>query len=102
MNREDIIRMAREAELYEDGQFFVCKHEELGRFAALVAAAEREACAKVCDEQKDRSLAARDKSKRVTDERIYHAAVQTAAWNAAAIRARGNKNDQRQSIETSA
>lgn len=48
--REEIIRMARKAGLYEDGQFFVCKADELGRFAALVAAAEREVCAKVCEE----------------------------------------------------
>ena len=53
MNREQIIRMAREAEfeVYEtdvwitDGWWT----EELERFAALVAAHEREACAKVCD-----------------------------------------------------
>ena len=53
MDREDIIRMAREAgfEVYgtdvwiTDGWWL----EELERFAALVAATEREACAKVCD-----------------------------------------------------
>ena len=53
MDREDIIRMAREAEfeVYEtdvwitDGWWT----EELERFAALVAAHEREACAKACD-----------------------------------------------------
>ena len=59
MTRDDIIRMAREAGLLncdcclpfweEDDQenwkrFFV-------NFAALVAAAEREACAKVCEEE---------------------------------------------------
>ncbi len=58
MNRDDIIRMAREAGLasiysacdepgvryaYEDWD------EELERFAALVAATEREACAQLCD-----------------------------------------------------
>ena len=51
MNREDIIKLAREAEfeVYEtdvwitDGWWL----EELERFAALVAAHEREACAKV-------------------------------------------------------
>ena len=56
MNREDIIRMATEAgfEVYgtdvwiTDGWWL----EELERFAALVAAFEREACAKVCDELK--------------------------------------------------
>lgn len=51
--------------------------------------AEREECAKVCDEQVERSLAAIEKSKRITDQRIYRAAAQTATWNAAAIRARG-------------
>ena len=48
MTRDDIIRMAREAGVYT-------AHTELTlmagleRFAALVAAAEREACAKVCE-----------------------------------------------------
>jgi hypothetical protein len=51
MNRDDIIRMAREAEgiqfNYRPSEEFVCFAE---RFAALVASAEREACAKVCDD----------------------------------------------------
>ena len=57
MTREDVIRMAREA-----GVFFsvpdVCPAEPLEhhvkaveRFADLVAAHEREECAKVCEEQ---------------------------------------------------
>jgi hypothetical protein len=54
-----------------------------------IAAAEREACAKVCDEQVERSLASIEKTKRTTDHRIYRAGAQTATWNAAAIRARG-------------
>ena len=46
MNREDIIRMAREAGLSNDfGKFGYPYLPELERFAALVAAAEREACA---------------------------------------------------------
>ena len=59
MNRDDIIRMAREA-ASEDGSIdrndgknvvlYAAKTSRfLERFAALVAAAEREACAKVCD-----------------------------------------------------
>jgi uncharacterized protein (UPF0216 family) len=44
MTQEDILRMARAAGLYEDGKFFVLEHGELERFAAIVAAAEREAC----------------------------------------------------------
>jgi hypothetical protein len=52
MNRDDIIRMAREADLLvlaqiPDDSVFVA---DLERFAALVAAAEREACAAVCEE----------------------------------------------------
>lgn len=79
MNREDIIRMAREAgfeELFKDSHDWVCFTEEIERFAALVAAAEREkqaeafqqiltatqneaqaaereACAKVCEAEAD-------------------------------------------------
>jgi len=57
MNREDIIRMAREAggtemEPYDYGarpDRFIMRHEVLDRFAALVAAAEREACAQIAD-----------------------------------------------------
>ena len=46
MNREAVIRMAREAGLDPDLWNYTDAFE---RFAALVAAAEREACAKVCD-----------------------------------------------------
>ena len=45
MTREDIVRMAKEAGMES---FNICV--ELDDFAALVASAEREACAKVCDE----------------------------------------------------
>ena len=48
MNREDIIRMAREAGLVNwEATAYA---NELERFAALVASAEREACAKLCEE----------------------------------------------------
>jgi hypothetical protein len=64
----DIIEMAREAgwkdlresdsEMHED--FFMGKTQDLERFAALVAAAEREACARISEEwlgpTKDREL----------------------------------------------
>ena len=49
MNREELIRMAREAGALHDGPLFVPDAFAL-RFAALVAAAEREACAKVADD----------------------------------------------------
>lgn len=71
--REDIIRMAREAGLprFGDTDEIFSLHSVI-RFAALVAAAEREACAKVCDEQD-------------------HDGVMIAKDCAIAIRARGNK-----------
>jgi hypothetical protein len=50
MDREDIIRIAQEcqfAHYYESGDLVAMP--QLERFAALVAAHEREACAKVCD-----------------------------------------------------
>ena len=50
MTRDDIIRMAKEAGLSNEiGVFGYPYLPELERFAALVAAAEREACAKVCE-----------------------------------------------------
>ena len=53
MNREDIIRMAREAGGWKQWEARVMTPQVLERFAALVAAAEREACAKVCEEYQD-------------------------------------------------
>ena len=60
MTRDDIIRMAREAghairnidgeDEVMDGDNYHIQTELIERFAALVAAAEREACAKVCEE----------------------------------------------------
>ena len=49
MNHADVIRMAREAgfeELFKDSHDWVCFTEEIERFAALVAAAEREELAR--------------------------------------------------------
>ena len=74
MDREDIIRMAREA-----GLAYGSDEKPLNsvtRFAALVAAHEREACAKVADEQ-------------AQDEPYGHAKFRCNNI-AAAIRARGN------------
>jgi hypothetical protein len=71
VNRDDIIRMAREAGCV-DPMVFLASYE---RFAALVAAAEREACAKVALDADDQgSVNQRLMRKRIT----------------AAIRARGN------------
>ena len=50
MTRDDIIRMAREARLVPKWLELCSKDEKaLVRFAALVAAAEREACAQIAD-----------------------------------------------------
>jgi len=86
MNKEDIIRMAREATKEaprEDwnSTAWVFGDETLERFAALVASAEREACAKVCD------FRARSYSNE-TDMWAYEH-VREAKICATAIRARG-------------
>lgn len=52
MTRDDVEKVAFEAGLLYNTGKFVCGPplDNLGKFAALVAAAEREACAKVCDQ----------------------------------------------------
>jgi len=50
MTRDDIIRMAREAGAHEKYGVLYLLPEELERFFALAAAAEREACADICDQ----------------------------------------------------
>ena len=55
MNREDIIRMAREAGMDAPREivvnnYWTADYDDIERFAALIAAAEREACAKICDD----------------------------------------------------
>jgi hypothetical protein len=55
MTRDEIIKMAREAcdpdtvDAWKNG-FWTLTQEELERFAALVAAAEREACASLLED----------------------------------------------------
>ncbi len=72
MDREDIIRMAR-----NEYGIYAFTADSLTEFANLVAAAEREACAKVCDEK----------------EEIFRKYYTTGllALCASAIRARGDK-----------
>ena len=57
MNRDDIIRMAHEAGIYvtRPDEFQNICIDDLKRFAALVADAEREACAVLCDQLSDSS-----------------------------------------------
>ena len=63
MTRDDIIKMAKEAgiEFYpsptNDVRF--CLFKNLERFAALVAAHEREACARLCDHYQAETIRAR-------------------------------------------
>ena len=93
MTRDDIIRMAIDAHLlnYVDNEtprrYFICADadvEEVERFAALVAAAEREACAKVCERLPETF-------KIVADEFGYKAETPTAENYAAAIRTRSDE-----------
>jgi hypothetical protein len=102
MNRDDIIRMAQEAGATNvdaaDPQCWAgdiaFEEEELERFfllaAAAGAAAEREACAKVCDDEALRCEAA---VQRAEPDEV--SAIRLTAWKisvcAAAIRARGEK-----------
>lgn len=52
MTREDIIRMARDAGM---SSLSLIDIGYLERFHAMAVAAERETCAKLCDEQHDRA-----------------------------------------------
>ena len=58
MTQDEIIEMAIEANFVsrgnpsrEESELFVCTDKDIGHFAALVAAKEREACAKECWKQ---------------------------------------------------
>jgi hypothetical protein len=52
MTQDDIMRMALEAGIRDSMEYphMECDEQSLERFAELVAAAEQEACAKVCDD----------------------------------------------------
>lgn len=79
MTREDIIRMAREARLVPKWLELCPKDEKaLVRFAALVAAAERDACAALLEAN----------GMRCGEESLSRLILET---NAAAIRARGKE-----------
>jgi hypothetical protein len=76
MTRDDVIRLAREAHMHHmawDDDYI----EGTERFAALVAAAEREACAKVCEDGP------------LPKESTTFTHIPTLVGCAAAIRARG-------------
>ena len=52
MDRDTIIRLARQAgfDAHDMSDDFTCNLRDIERFAALVAAHEREACIKVCEQ----------------------------------------------------
>ena len=87
MTRDDIIRMARKAGAHEKHEVFYLLPDELERFAALVAAAEREACAKASEAQINRWI----------DDRARYAASECAA----AIRAGKAALEQQPSVASS-
>jgi hypothetical protein len=83
MTKEDIIAMARRAGAHDDGfevRFVELRYLE--RFAALIRADEREACAKVCDEMEQKA------------EGTECCKWPTPADCAHAIRARGQAKDE--------
>jgi len=59
MNRKDLIGMARKVGL-TDGVELRGEVEAIERFAALIAAAEREECAKLCGELADDAAKCQD------------------------------------------
>jgi len=59
MNQDEIFRMAREAGVTKPAEpdawdIFQFNYETLERFAAIVAAYEREECAKLCEDEIER------------------------------------------------
>tara|TARA_R110000822_G_scaffold92618_7_gene213567 strand:- start:774 stop:1028 length:255 start_codon:yes stop_codon:yes gene_type:complete len=81
MTEKDIVRLAEEAELWLHTDR---KYEAVEKFAKLVAAAEREACAKLCDENTNPNA---DKYEPVSQ--YQSGCYITAEYLATTIRARG-------------
>ena len=74
MTQDEIIEMARQVGFYGHSEnFFDCTRKQIEAFAKLVAAKEREVCAKVCEEY----------------DESWYAHRKGAAQCAASIRARG-------------
>jgi len=87
MTQEEIKEMAKE--VYGDTNWTEASLSRLEAFAKLVAAKEREACAKVCDEASDKALAMQSGSADDLGNVIlrHHAVAHQS--DAAVIRARG-------------
>ena len=92
MTTNEIIAMAREADPFgEDGRLFAMASVAPGtleRFAALVAAKEREACAQVCDAEAERALF-NWHSDLPSNQQFWNGAEQFASACSSSIRARG-------------
>ena len=90
MTRDDIIRMARHVGICDGPfEFQMVSPEDLRRFAKLVSAAEREACAKVCDTFKSKTLGAQaGQDDELSNVILRQVAYLGHAECAAAIRAR--------------
>lgn len=86
MSRDDIIAMARDANPEHD---LTTMLPFLSRFAALVAAKERDACAQVCESEEARALYNFDNDLEA-NRPFWNGCSQAATSCAAAIRARGN------------
>ena len=81
VDKDDIIKMAKEAG-FNPVSYTGANLELFERFAALVAAHEREACAKVCDEKVDSEYAT---------GKVDHNEMAWTQACAIAIRARGEQ-----------
>ena len=87
MTHEEIIAMAR-----EEGLSFVPTNSPLARIVRKAVAKEREACAQVCDaERQDFGGVAAGPMTTDAGKRVHEAMAAGAATCAAAIRARGQK-----------
>jgi hypothetical protein len=96
MNRDDVIKMARGHNLIEMDHDCIegVPIDKLPAFAALVAAHEREECAKLCEEMREHYSNYKDTALLNSDIDLSNAASgepRACEFLAAAIRTRGNK-----------
>jgi hypothetical protein len=92
MDREQIIQWAREAGVSIRGHYDETGStlQELEAFAELVAAHEREACAKVCDDMASKNHAEHHLYQHQLDKGVRLSMAVGLSEGAAAIRARSN------------
>ena len=81
MTRDQVLNFAKDAGLVDPSPYIAPWPNQLDaweRFAALVAAAEREACAKACDERAEAWQAAHLAGQRAMRERVISICSSTA------------------------